>query len=122
LGGGFPHEPIQEELAAMGVKYPLPPSVEISPIEPTRQLWLSAGLEDVQCKVVEVERTFRDFDDMWRSFMVASVGRVVDDLDERTRGTLQRAVRDKMNEASDGSITYASRANCVKGRVPNRQR
>lgn len=119
LGGGFPHAPVQEELAALDVKYPLPPSIEISPLEPARQLWLDAGLEDVQCKVVEVERTFRDFDDMWSSFMVASVGRVVDGLDERTRDMLRRTVREKMHEASDGSITYASRANCVKGRVPN---
>jgi len=119
LGGGFPFEPVQSELRAMDIPYPLPPSVDISPIEPSKRIWLDAGMEDVKTTTIKVERTFDDFDDLWNTFMIASIGRVIEKLDNPTRETLRERVRQKMVKDETGNITYASLANCVKGRVAN---
>ena len=45
LGGGFPLEPMQAEMRAMGVEVALPPSPGASRMEALRELWRAAGLE-----------------------------------------------------------------------------
>src|SRR6266849_9591056 len=65
LGGGFPHEPIQAEMRAMGLKTVHPPSVEASRMEVLRALWTGAGLDVVTLTEIAVQRTFPDFDDYW---------------------------------------------------------
>src|SRR3984957_13489390 len=47
FGGGFPLEPLQAELRALGRKPQLPPSPEASRLETLRALWADAGLVDI---------------------------------------------------------------------------
>ena len=75
LGGGFPNEPIQAELRAMGVAHLRPPSAAASRMEALRELWKGAGIEAIETREISVERTFKDFDDFWGiSALGSSVG------------------------------------------------
>jgi ubiquinone/menaquinone biosynthesis C-methylase UbiE len=118
-GGGFPLEPMQAELRAMGRKPILPPSHEISRIEALRALWTSAGLMNVATREITVSRTFEDFDDFWSSVLVAaSMAQFLKELEPKESEALQARLRARLPAGADGRITYASRANAVTGRVP----
>ncbi len=118
LRGGSPTDPLWEGLRTMGIKQIFPPSPEASRIETLRDLWINAGLEAVETREITVSRTFPDFDDFWmitRSAapaLNAAVARVTDA--ER----LTSQVRQRLSMDADGRVTYAARANAVKGRVP----
>jgi len=118
--GGVPTEPIQAELRAMGLRPPTPPSVDASRIETLRELWSGAGLEAVETREIAVTRTFADFDDFWTittkggSTLVSILADMSsDDLDR-----LKEKVRARLPADAAGRITYAGRANAVKGRIP----
>ena len=71
LGGGFPLEPIQAEMRAMGLSR--------APAEPGRitdgcpaELVDGAGLEAVETREITVQRTFADFDEFWTTCLLAA--------------------------------------------------
>jgi ubiquinone/menaquinone biosynthesis C-methylase UbiE len=118
LRGGSPTDPLWEALRTMGIKQILPASPEASRIENLRDLWTNAGLEAVETREITVSRTFPDFDDFWTTTrsaapaLNAAVARVTD------AEQLTRQVRQRLSVDAAGRITYAARANAVKGRVP----
>jgi ubiquinone/menaquinone biosynthesis C-methylase UbiE len=119
FGGGFPAEPVKSELEARNFPYLLPPSAEISRLEPLRKLWIDAGLENVETKVISVERTFRSFDEFWEITRASpTLALVLPQMSAAEIESIAASVRQNMPIAADGSITYASRAHAVKGRVP----
>lgn len=63
LGGGFPLQPIQTEMLAMGINPVRPPSADVSRIDALRNLWTKAGLNSVETREIAVQRTFADFED-----------------------------------------------------------
>src|SRR5215472_13268014 len=65
LGGGFTLEPLRIELREMGFKPVDPPTVEASRIETMRDLWIGAGLTGVETREITVERTFKNFEELW---------------------------------------------------------
>ncbi|MGY4325991.1 SAM-dependent methyltransferase [Bradyrhizobium sp. LB7.2] len=67
LGNGFPLDPIYSEIQAMGVVPTRPPRMDASRMEALRDLWIGAGLEDVQAREIAVQRTFENFDDFWNT-------------------------------------------------------
>jgi hypothetical protein len=67
LGGGFPFDPIQVEMRAVGVTPPLPPSAGVSRIGALHGLWTNAGIQAVETREITVQRTFADFDEFWNS-------------------------------------------------------
>jgi ubiquinone/menaquinone biosynthesis C-methylase UbiE len=120
LGGGFPLEPIQAEIRAMGIKTLLPPSAEASRRQALRSLWTNAGLEAVETREIVVQRTFADFGDLWAtSVLGASVAPTVAAMSAGDVEKLKAAVRARLPADAAGRITYSARANAVKGRVPN---
>ena len=72
LGGGFPWEPVQAEMRAMGLTPVLPPSSEASRLERLRELWIEADLEAVEVKEIPAQRTFANFDDFWTTALLAA--------------------------------------------------
>lgn len=42
--GGFPYQPVNETLGAVGRSIPMPPSASSSRLEAQRALWVTAGL------------------------------------------------------------------------------
>jgi hypothetical protein len=66
-----------------------------------------------------VQRTFADFDDFWTtSLMGSSVGPTVAAMASGEAERLKTRVRARLPADAAGRITYAARANAVKGRVP----
>jgi SAM-dependent methyltransferase len=119
LGGGFPLEPIQAGMRAMGLTPLLPPSPGASRMEALRNLWTGAGLDAVETREIKVQRTFADFDDFWTtSLLAASIRPMVAAMASDGVELLKTRVRARLPADAAGRITYSARANAVKGRVP----
>lgn len=117
LGGGFPYAALQEEMARLGHPPLWPPSVDAAREESLRQSWTDAGLVDVQTHELSVQRTFADFDAFWAAARKGP--RMAPRLSEMAGADAQRLkerLRERLSAAPDGSITYAARANAVRGR------
>jgi SAM-dependent methyltransferase len=117
--GGFPMAAMQAELRAMGRKPMLPPSYEVSRMDVLRELWVSAGLTDVETRAITVSRSFADFDDYWSSVRIAmSMAQAVKEMSPAELEQFKARVHARLPADASGRITYTSRANAVKGRVP----
>lgn len=119
LSGGFPFAPIQAGLRAVGIVPPLPPSVDTSRMDAMRDLWARAGLEAVETRVIDVHRSFADFDEFWA--MSTMTGSIRPTIAAMTAGDVERlklSVRAQVTADAQGRITHSARANAVKGRVP----
>jgi ubiquinone/menaquinone biosynthesis C-methylase UbiE len=119
LGGGFPGEPIHAEMRTMGITPLLAPSLDASRIETMRELWTGAGLDAIETREITALRTFADFDDFWTiNLMAANISPIVAALPPGDAERLKMGVRARLPADAAGRITYASRANAVKGRTP----
>jgi ubiquinone/menaquinone biosynthesis C-methylase UbiE len=119
LGGGFPLQPVQAEMRAMGLKPPMPPSVEAARMDALRELWTSADLDTVETREIAVNRSFADFEDFWTTSLLgpslrAAVATMPPDDVER----LKTGVRGRLTADATGRITCSARANAIKGRLP----
>ena len=120
LGGGFTLEPLRIELRAMGIKPVDPPSVEASRIEAMRDLWTMAGLDAVETRQITVQRTFADFEEFWAITALGSPSTrpTVVAMSPTNVELFKKRVRARLPADAAGHITYPSRANAIKGRVP----
>jgi SAM-dependent methyltransferase len=117
--GGFPMGPMQDELRAMGRKPMLPPSPEASRMDALHRQWVGAGLTDVETRAITVARTFVDFDDFWSTVLIAvSMAQSVREMTPTELEQFKARVHARLPADAAGRITYTSRANAVKGRVP----
>jgi SAM-dependent methyltransferase len=117
-GGGFPWDSVQSELRALGQKIVYPPSADASRIDTMRQLWVSAGIADVETREITVQRTFQDFDEFASiGLNTPSIGPIVRAMPPGEVDKLKTRLRDRLPGDADGRITYSARANAVKGRV-----
>jgi SAM-dependent methyltransferase len=119
LGGGFPLDPVQREMRAMGLTPILPPNAAASRIDALRDLWTGAGLDAVETREITVRRTFADFDDFWQtSLLAASIRPIVAAMSADEIERLKSGVRARLPTDLEGRITCGARANAVKGAVP----
>jgi ubiquinone/menaquinone biosynthesis C-methylase UbiE len=118
LGGGFPYNSLLVELAAMGIVVPTAPSQDASRLEVMRELWLNAGLQDVETREIKVERTFKDFEDYWATiFMGPNVSPKLATMSPEALEVLKEKMRVQLPVDTNGHITYSARANAAKGTV-----
>lgn len=120
LGGGFPLEPMRIEMRAMGITPLSPPSTAASQIGTLHELWTGAGLDAVETRQINVQRTFSDFEDFWTtSLLGSSLGPTVAAMAPADVELLKMRVRTRLPDPdAAGRITYGACANAVKGRVP----
>jgi ubiquinone/menaquinone biosynthesis C-methylase UbiE len=117
-GGGFPLEPIQTELEAMGMTRVLPPSAGASKVEALQKLWKDAGLVDVETRRIDVQRSFVDFDDFWTAATLApTLGALFASMASDDVARIKTRVRGYLKEDGVGRVTYGAWANAIKGRV-----
>ena len=103
----------------MGLKPLLPPSCGASRMEALRDLWTATGLDAIETREITVQRTFADFDDFWAtSLMSGNIGPIVAAISAGDAERLKTRVRARLPADEAGHITYAGRANAVKGCVP----
>ena len=120
LGGGFPYQALQDEMAKLATTPLWPPSVEASRLETMRSLWADAGLTQIETRVLAVERTFADFDAFWKIAqtgprLAASIAAMPAD----DRQILSDRMRARLPADGSGRITCSARANAIKGDVPS---
>lgn len=116
--GGFPYDALLSEMRAMGMGVPTPPSPDASRIDVMRDLWVNAGLSDVETTVITVQRTYVDFDDYWTTIRGApSVGTKVDTMTPDVHADLKARMVAKLPASANGQITLSARAHAAKGRV-----
>jgi len=118
LGGGVPLEPIQAEMRAMGITPVLPPNSDVSRTELLRELWNVAGLDTVETREIAVQRTFLDFEDFWKTTLLSSVGPTIAGMAARDVELLKSRVQARLAPDATGHVTYAARANAIRGQVP----
>jgi SAM-dependent methyltransferase len=119
LGGGFPYDALRDEMRALGVAVPTPPSPDASRLDSLRDLWTGAGLDAVETRAITVQRTFADFDDYWTTVLGGpSVGPKLAGMTSEDLALLNERMRARLPADAAGRITYGARANAVKGRVP----
>ena len=121
LGGGFTLEPLRIELRAMGVKPIDPPSIEASRMEAMRDFWTKAGFSAVETRQITVQRTFANFDEFWSTTLsgAPSLRPTLASMSTSDVELFKTRVRARLPADAAGRITYESRANAVKGRVPD---
>jgi SAM-dependent methyltransferase len=117
-GGGFPYASLLSELKASGAVVPEPPSGQASSVDEMRRLWTAAGLDAIDIRPIEVQRTFADFDDYWTTILGSpSAGVAISSMAPEAHQRLREVMRVRLAPAADGRITCSGRANAVKGRV-----
>jgi len=129
-GGGLPVEIVHFGLRKMGIEYPIPPSAEASKIHNLNELWLVAGLTKIETRKITVERTFANFEELWRNTLKSPALKPVlnrinsDELkpvlnrinsDELIK--LKQIVKGTLKPRTDGSVTCSAHANAIKGIV-----
>ena len=119
LGGGFPYEALHAEMRGLGVAVPTPPSPGASRMDALCDLWTGAGLQAIETQQITVQRTFADFDDYWATILGGpSVAPKLAAMAPGELVLLKARMHALLPADSAGRITYAARANAVKGRVP----
>jgi SAM-dependent methyltransferase len=119
VGGGFPYATLQDELRAMNVHVPGPPSAAVSRLDALEALWAGVGLSAVATTSITVERTFADFDDYFATVLGGpSVTRQLAAMTSADLSLLEERLRARLPADAAGRISYAARANAVQGRVP----
>src|SRR4051812_35620728 len=103
LGGGFPFDPIWQEIRAADIALPLPPSPGAAQTEALRELWTSAGLQSLATREIVVERTFADFEDYWATSTIGgSVRPALGAMTPNDRAQLKERVRARLPADSMG--------------------
>ena len=119
VDGGFPIDPILDEMRAMNISYPRPPQVDASRMDALVALWKNAGLQAVETLEISVNRTFPDFDNFWNiNLKGGTVGSIVAAMAPQDALALKERVCSRFAANSDGSVTFGARAHAIKGRRP----
>ena len=117
-GRGFPYAALNSEMDALGMVVPAAPSPEASRRDVMEALWRDAGLEDVETREINVQRTFADFDDFWATAKGGpSAGGLLAAMTAETAAELIARVSARLPADASGRITVSARANAVRGRV-----
>jgi hypothetical protein len=118
IGGGFPYESLRDEMRAMGISVPLPPSTDASRLDALHELLTNAGLASVETREITVRRTFADFEDYWTTILGGpSMGAKMRAMRAEDVEALKSRMKARLAADEDGRIGYNARANAVKGRV-----
>ena len=88
-------------------------------LEELDALWRELGLEGVQAGPLEVSAEYRDFDELWDTFLlgVGPAGEYVVSLPAEKQNALREGYRRRLGEPT-GALTLGARAWAARGRVP----
>jgi ubiquinone/menaquinone biosynthesis C-methylase UbiE len=84
-----------------------------------KELFVAAGLAEVETRLIEIAVTYKDFNDYWESNtgFTSPAGNTVRALSDEKREQLKQIVKGKLPVDKDGAIAYTARVNAVRGRV-----
>jgi hypothetical protein len=88
-------------------------------MEALQDLWTGSGLDAVETRIITVQRTFADFDDLWTTtILAASVSQTIAKMAPGDVELLKLRMRERLPADAAGRITYGAHANAIKGHVP----
>ncbi len=117
-GGGFPYEPIQTEMRAIGMAAPQPPRADTTVMAALVTLWEDTGLEAIQTRQISVKRNFSDFEDFWSASTGTGLLRpTITAMAREDLAQLQARVRTRLGALKDGPVSHEAHANAIQGRV-----
>jgi SAM-dependent methyltransferase len=117
--GGSPTQPLQSAIVLEGGYDVTPPSTWATRLDRLRGLWTQAGLRGVDSRVVTVQRTFDDFESFWSATSGAGRPKVsLASLGPEATERVKARVRATLSPDAAGRITYAAKANAIRGQVP----
>jgi ubiquinone/menaquinone biosynthesis C-methylase UbiE len=89
---------------------------EICRPEPLRQAFAAAGMPEAVVEPIVIPTVFRDFDDYWQPFLMATAPapRHVMSLSEADRADLRRRLQQRLPTEPDGSIRLTAQAWAVR--------
>jgi SAM-dependent methyltransferase len=113
-----PTAPMQRGFAQIGAEAPRIPGAELGGLP---SLFAAAGFEAIETRPIEVAQTYRDFEDYWSAQTppFAPAGKAIVKMSDAERARLRDALRVILPPASDGTVTYSSRAAAIKARIPS---
>ncbi len=118
--GGFPFEPIQAELRAMGLTPALPPSLQAARMDVLRELWRGAGLAAIDSRTITASRSFASFEEFWTlTTAMSSMRAAIARMTPADASAFRSRVQARLPTDAAGRITYQARANAIQGRVPD---
>ena len=87
--------------------------------EPLRNVWEDASIHDIAVVPIDIETSFRDFDDYWSPFLGGQgpAPNYTMSLDEPAHDELKSLLRRQLPTNKDGSIQLRARAWGVQGRI-----
>jgi len=116
LGGGFPYEVTHNAIRELGFEVPMAPRPEAAELSTLKNLWSNAGLQRVETRTLNVERTFDSFDDYWMTIQRGpSVAPALRAMSDEARQTLKQTLRTRLPMDDAGRIRCTGVANAVKG-------
>ncbi len=118
-GGGFPYQPLQDEMRAMNIPYGQTPHPEAAQLENMRTNWSANGLTNIRTTEIRVERTFASFNEFWATVLKGpSVGPALSALAPDQTAQLQEKIKKRLSFDAKGRLTMGGRANAIVGSVP----
>ncbi len=118
-----PYGPLARAVREIAGDVKLSPTVPEAMPDGLRAALDAEDYRDVEIATIEASQTFEDFEDYWRSqtgTFPHPVARSVAALSDRDRERVRARLRAALPPATDGSITYASRATAFKARKRDR--
>jgi SAM-dependent methyltransferase len=119
---GHPQQPLIDALGDMGIELSVMHGDQDRPIGALKVLFEESGLVEIDTRTIEIQQSFTDFDEFefW-SAQNALGNRFVQAIRNMSATDLDRfktLLRKRLLTATSKSITYAARANAIKGYVP----
>ena len=111
---GHPMQPLSEAVDSIGVSQSRRPGSRIRTIEGLTELFDASGLENIISSSIEIQLIYKDFDDYWSS----QAGDTIRNMTDTDVVRLKALLRERFLKNQDGQISYAARANAIRGRVP----
>lgn len=119
MNGGFPFNAMNVAMQEMGIPPTFPPNASVSRIEAMRNLWAAAGLSSVETTEYSVQRTYKDFEDLWTtSSLTSSIAPKFKAMPPANVEVLKARMQACSPADASGRITCTARVTATKGRVP----
>ena len=119
LGGGFPLEPVHEQMRGMNTPPKMPPHPEAAELANLKALWAGAGLTEIETRVITIERRFEDFDDFWNTALLSpGIRPLVEAMTPADVDLMKAEARTHVRTDPSGHVVHSARAHAVKGVVP----
>jgi ubiquinone/menaquinone biosynthesis C-methylase UbiE len=117
---GFPRQRLSDAVERLGFPVHHPAGYVHSRMETMQGYFRSAGLADIESRVIDVDVAYPDFETYWtaQTELVNDVVQQIRNMSAADVERLKADLRATLPKDKNGRIAYKARANAVKGRVP----